>query len=79
MKDHADRPFVVERFGVPVVMSWPGIAGQLGLSVRTVIRYSQVEIDPLPVQRDKVSGHVWIRLSELEEWAVARGLWGRGA
>ena len=70
----AQVPWIVDRFGVQIVQTWAGIADQLGKSERTAKYYASLGDDPLPVQREKRSGVVWIAYSDLVDWARRRGI-----
>lgn len=63
-----------QRFGFPYLAGWAEIAKVLGKPESTARAYSQLDIDPLPVQREDISGRVWIYVYALEAWAMRRGL-----
>jgi hypothetical protein len=57
-----------------IISTWEHIAEALDKSVKTAKIYASLEIDPLPVRREEISGRVWITISELCDWAAARSI-----
>lgn len=62
------------RWGRRFAEGWEGIATILGKHASTVRVYAKRSKDPLPVQRDKLSGRVWVYLDDLDDWAFRNGL-----
>jgi len=66
--DRIPRKHITNRAGIDVVEGWGSIAAILGRSERTVMRYR------IPVNREAISGKVWIELSVLLRWAQKNDL-----